>query len=101
MCWLSKGWINSAKFLCFFHEDVLLLLMLNHVMQVVARWNTSCACRPVLDESPVYRPTEEVFFFFKVPQCIVVILQMYFFSAYHNPVFSFCASGISGHLKIY
>jgi hypothetical protein len=37
-----------------------LLLMLNHIMQVIARWNPSGARRPVLDEAPVYYPTEEV-----------------------------------------
>jgi len=29
-------------------------------MQVVARWNPSGARRPVLEEAPVYYPSEEV-----------------------------------------
>jgi len=29
-------------------------------MQVVARWNPSGAHRPVLEEAPVYYPSEEV-----------------------------------------
>ena len=33
-------------------------------MQVIANWNRAGARRPVLDEAPVYYPTEEVPFVF-------------------------------------
>jgi hypothetical protein len=32
----------------------------HHIMQVVARWNPSGARRPVLEEAPVFYPSEEV-----------------------------------------
>jgi hypothetical protein len=32
----------------------------HHITQVVARWNPSGARRPVLDEAPVFHPSEEV-----------------------------------------
>lgn len=36
------------------------------INQVVARWHPEDACRPVLEEAPVFHPTEEVLFVYEL-----------------------------------
>ena len=75
------------------HKGVLLLIS-RHIMQVIARWNPSGARRPVLDEAPVYYPTEEVC-------CYQYFHCTEFVFAHTNLMISSYGSGIPGHLKIH
>jgi hypothetical protein len=80
------------------HKGGVVFLISHHIMQVIARWNPSGARRPVLDEAPVYYPTEEV--------CCHIVLYQYFHCtefvfAYTNLTISSYGPGIPGHLKIH
>jgi len=57
---LSKGSINYAKLLELLLRRCFFLAYAHYIMQVVARWNPSGARKPILEEAPVYYPSEEV-----------------------------------------
>lgn len=94
MCQLPKGLFHYVELIA--SKDVILLLILHHFMQVIARWNPSGARRPVLDEAPVFHPTEEV--------CCHIVLYQYFHCTvfFHTLILlSSCGPGIPGYLKIH
>ena len=66
---IAKRLCNYGKFLRHLQEDVFFLsAYAHHIMQVIARWNPSGARRPVLEEAPVFYPSEEVSYIYHTMQ---------------------------------
>lgn len=49
------------------------------MLQISARWDPSEACRPIIDEAPVFHPTIEVLFHFYNHLHIVYIVVLLYF----------------------
>ena len=58
---ITVGYLNAPlSFLLLFHDAYISKIIFG-VLQISVKWDPAEACRPIIDEAPVFHPTIEVF----------------------------------------